>query len=107
MMRNLLTFDATAQLMHALITTHLDVCNRILYNLSNNKIDRLQSRAARMLKRVPRRIHITPVLRELDPNGMGLTLAPKLTYSTHIHNISVQAHKPLQMMLLLFTLSLG
>ena len=25
-----------------------------------------------------------------------LTLDPKLTYSTHIHNISVQAHKPLQ-----------
>ena len=28
--------------------------------------------------------------------GLGLTLDPKLTYSTHIHNISVQAHKPLQ-----------
>ena len=30
------------------------------------------------------------------PKVMGLTLDPKLTYSTHIHNISVQAHKPLQ-----------
>ena len=28
---------------------------------------------------------------------MGLALDPKLTYSTHIHNISVQAHKPLQL----------
>ena len=28
---------------------------------------------------------------------MGLTLDPRLTYSTPIHNISVQAHKPLQM----------
>ena len=27
---------------------------------------------------------------------MGLTLDPKLTYSTHIHNISVQAHNQLQ-----------
>ena len=27
---------------------------------------------------------------------LGLTLGPKLTYSTHIHNISVQAHTPLQ-----------
>ena len=27
---------------------------------------------------------------------LGLTLDPKLTYSTHIHKISVQAHKPLQ-----------
>ena len=30
------------------------------------------------------------------PKGLGLTLDPKLTYNTHIHNISVQAHKPLQ-----------
>ena len=30
------------------------------------------------------------------PKVLGLTLDPKLTYSTHIHNISVQAHKPLQ-----------
>ena len=28
---------------------------------------------------------------------LGLTLDPKLTYSTHIHNIALQAHKPLQM----------
>ena len=28
---------------------------------------------------------------------LGLTLDPKLTYSTHIHNISVQVHKPIQM----------
>ena len=27
---------------------------------------------------------------------MGLNLDPKVTYSTHIHNISVQAHKSLQ-----------
>ena len=30
--RNLLTFDATAQLIHAIITTVLDFCNSILYN---------------------------------------------------------------------------
>ena len=40
--RNLLTFHATAQLIHALITTRLDFCNSILYNLPNNKIERLQ-----------------------------------------------------------------
>ena len=31
------------------------------------------------------------------PKVLGITLDPTLTYSTHIHNISVQAHKPLQM----------
>ena len=31
------------------------------------------------------------------PKVVDLTLYQKLTYSTHIHNISVQAHKFLQM----------
>ena len=37
-----LTFDATALLIRALITSRLDFCNIILYNLPNNKIERLQ-----------------------------------------------------------------
>ena len=56
------------QLIHALITSRLDFCNSILYNLPNNQIERLQriqNQAARMLKRIPRRNHITTVLREL------------------------------------------
>ena len=66
--RNLLTFDATAQLIHALISSRLDFCNSILYNPPNKQIERLQriqNQAARMLKRIPRRNHITPVSREL------------------------------------------
>ena len=31
------------------------------------------------------------------PKVLGLTLDPTFTYSTHINNISVQAHNPLQM----------
>ena len=33
---------------------------------------------------------------DMHPKFLGLTLDPKLTYSTHMHNISVHAHKPLQ-----------
>ena len=62
--RNLLTFDATAQLIHAVITSLLlDFCNSILYNLPNKQIERLQqiqNQAAHMLKRIPRSNHITP-----------------------------------------------
>ena len=36
---NLLTFDAIAQLIHALITTRLDYSTSILYNFSNNQKD--------------------------------------------------------------------
>ena len=32
----------------------------------------------------------------IHTNVMGLILNPKLTYSTHIHNISVHAHMSLQ-----------
>ena len=66
--RNLLTLDATAQLIHALITSRLDLCNSIIYNLPNKQIEilqRIQNQAARMLKHIPGRNHITPVLREL------------------------------------------
>ena len=34
------TSDATAQLIHALITRRLDLCNSILYNLPNKQIER-------------------------------------------------------------------
>ena len=60
--------DRQQQLIHALITICLDFCNSILYNLPNKQIERLQriqNQAVRMLKRIPRRNHITPLLREL------------------------------------------
>ena len=83
---NLLTFDATAQLIHALITSRLDFCNSILYNLPNKQIERLQqiqNQAARMLKRIPRRNHITPVLRELHCLRIHDRIIFKILLLTH------------------------
>ena len=57
--RNLLTFDAIAQLIHALITSRLDFYNSILYN-QIERLQLMQNQVARMLKRIPRRNHITP-----------------------------------------------
>ena len=42
-------------------------------------------------------INNTALPMAMHTNMLGLTLDPKLTYNTHIHNISLQAHKPLQM----------
>ena len=41
-------------------------------------------------------IHNNALLMAIQPKVLGLTLDPTLIYSTHIHNISVHAHKPLQ-----------
>jgi len=63
--RHLLSYDATAQLIHALISMRLDYCNSLLYNLPKSSISRLQriqNQAARILTRTPRRDHITEVL---------------------------------------------
>ena len=84
--RTLLTFNATAQLIHALITTRLDFCNRIIYNLTNNTIERLQriqNQAARMLTRSPRRNHITPVLKRLHWLRIRDRIILKILILTH------------------------
>ena len=41
-------------------------------------------------------IHNTALPMATHPKVLGLTLDQKLTYNTHIDNISVHAHKPLQ-----------
>ena len=43
------------------------------------------------------KINNTALTMATHPKVLGPTLDPKLTYSTPIHNISVQAHKSLQM----------
>ena len=44
------------------------------------------------------KINNTALPMATHPNVLGLILDRKLTYSTHVHNISVEAHKPLQIM---------
>ena len=66
--RHLLSQNATAQLIHALISIRLDYNNSILYNLPKNSIlrlQRIQNQAARILTKTPRCDHITEVLIDL------------------------------------------
>ena len=63
--RYLLSYDACAQLIHALISIRLDYCNSLLYNLPKGSIERLQkiqNQAARILTKTPRCDHISEVL---------------------------------------------
>ena len=61
--RHFLSHHATAQLIHALISTRLDYCNSVLYNLPKSSILSLQG--IRILTRTPLRDHITEVLIDL------------------------------------------
>ena len=84
--RNLITTDAAAQLIHVLISSPLNFSNCILYNLPNNKIEkfqRIQNQAVRTLTRSPRRNHITPLLRELHWLRINDRIIFKILILTH------------------------
>ena len=66
--RKYLNRTATEQLVHAFITSRLDFCNSLMYNLPQYQIDklqRLQNATARLITLSRRNTHITPVLKSL------------------------------------------
>ena len=66
--RRILTTKATKTLVHALITSKLDIGNGLLYGIPSsllNKIQKVQNSAARLISQSSRRDHITPILHEL------------------------------------------
>ena len=66
--RSHLIDSVTASLVHSLVTSRLNYFNSLLYGLPDNKLSRLQriqNIAARIVTRLPKQDHITPVLEQL------------------------------------------
>ncbi len=66
--RKYLDQSTAEKLTHTFITSRLDYCNSLLFHLSDceiAKLQRVQNAAARMVGRVKKYHHITPVLRQL------------------------------------------
>ena len=66
--RHYLTSETTIKLVCSFVLSRLDYCNSLLAGLPECKINRLQqiqNNAARLVKRVKKREHITPILKDL------------------------------------------
>ena len=61
-----------------------------------NNLHSVHARPYRTYEQSGHKIHNNALPMATLPKVLGLTLDPKLTYSTHIHNISVHTQKPLQ-----------
>ena len=66
--RPFLTVDTTERLVHAFVTSRLDMGNALLYGIARGQLQRLQriqNSAARLVTGIDRRHHIKPVLQQL------------------------------------------
>ena len=77
--RKYLDSDSTKTLVHALVTSRLDYANSLLLGSNKmylSKLQMVQNSAARLIMRVDRRSHITPVLKTLH----WLPIEHRITY---------------------------
>ena len=66
--RKYLSEDSAKILINALVTSRLDTMNSLLFKIPDchiHKLKLIQHNAARVVKRVPRSCHITPILKDL------------------------------------------
>ena len=66
--RSVLNKKSAVMLIHAFVTSRIDYCNSLLAGVSKlalSKLQRVQNMAARMVMRIKKCEHITPILKEL------------------------------------------
>ena len=84
--RKFLDSKTTEQLVHAFITSRLDIGNSLLHGLTKEQIHRLQliqNTAARLVTRTKRSSHITPILFDLHWLPVHLRIQYKLLLLTY------------------------
>ena len=67
-LRPLLSEEATKTLVMSFVISKLDYCNSLYFGISEQKLDKLQkiqNHAARLVKKVPKRESVTPLLKEM------------------------------------------
>ena len=77
--RRYLSQNDTERLVHAFVTSQLDSCNSLIYGLpvcQQAKLQRIQNSAARLVARVKKFDHISPVLNNLH----WLTVRKRITF---------------------------
>ena len=99
-LRPTLTLADAEKLVHAFVSSRLDYCNALLIGISGRSLQRLQyiqNSAARILMRVRKYDHITPILKTLHWLPVPLRIEYKVSLLTHqcIHGHAPQYLKEL------------
>ena len=84
--RQYLTKDVAAQLIHSFVSSRLDYCNSLLYGISTKSLNRLkkvQNTAARILSLSGKYNHVTPLFKELHWLPIDLRIAFKILLLTY------------------------
>ena len=84
--RKYLNLHATKQLVHAFITSHLDMFNASLFGLPQSrvaKLQKIQNAAARLVTGARSSCHITPILKELHWLPVKQRIVFKLLITTY------------------------
>lgn len=85
-LRPILTFSDAEKLVHAFVSSRLDYCNALLIGIPGKSLQRLQyiqNSAARILMRVRKYEHITPILHSLHWLPISTRIEYKVSLLTH------------------------
>ena len=102
--RRYLAVEATRNAVQALITSRLDYCNLLVAITSAqvNQLQKIQNKAARLVKRTPRLHHITPALEQLHWLPVEYRIQFKIlgccssVYTAKLHHICVTFYNPVK-----------